>query len=186
MNETEIWKEVVGYDNYEVSNLGNIRSKNRIIVDINNVTYTHKLRPIKQAKNRGGYYQVPLRINGKSKTISVHRLVAEAFIDNPENKPEVNHKDGDKSNCNVFNLEWNTHAENLQHAARTGLLKNGIGIDSPLSKTVIQLNEVGNILNKFNGISEAYRKTGINYQNISSCCLGRRKSAGGYYWKFLD
>jgi hypothetical protein len=173
MNTEEIWLPVVGYEGYyEVSNLGRVRSLRKTLK--NNI--------------RNGYCQVGLFINGNRKIVYVHRLVAEVFIINPDNKPEVNHKDGIKTNNNVFNLEWATFKENNQHAFKTGLNKGTwtgkFGIENSSSKPVIQLDKVGNVLNKFGSMMEANRKTDIIYQNISKCCLGERKSAGGYIWKF--
>lgn len=175
MNTEEIWLPVKDYEEYyEVSNLGSVRSLRKTLK--NNI--------------RNGYCQVGLFINGNRKIVYVHRLVAVTFISNPDNKPEVNHKDGIKTNNNVFNLEWATFKENNQHAFKTGLNKGTwtgkFGIENSSSKPVIQLDKAGNVLSKFDGIMEANRKTGIIYQNISKCCCGERKSAGGYVWKFDD
>lgn len=183
----EIWLPIIGYEGYEVSNYGNVRSIDRNIIN-NNRIHKLKSKPLKPEKNRYGYYQVTLCVDGNRKSMTIHKLVAEAFISNPENKPEVNHKDGIKTNCNVFNLEWNTHSENNQHAYNTGLNKGAwigkFGVKHPKSKPVIQLDKVGNIQNRFVSAREAYVKTGVSHKNISNCCLGRIMSAGGYVWKF--
>lgn len=104
----EIFKIIEDYPNYEVSNLGNVRNKKTGKV----------LKPDKTIK---GYLRVNFLKDGKLKHYLVHRLVATVFIPNPENKPQVNHIDGDKTNNQVENLEWNTYSENLKHAFRTGL-----------------------------------------------------------------
>jgi len=192
MNTEEIWLPVVGYEGYyEVSNLGNVRSLERI------VTYELKTKSIVnrvvKAKNYSvhigsdGYYCTDLKLNKDRKTISIHRLVAKAFIPNPENKPTVNHKDGIKSNCTVSNLEWSTQGENNKHAFNTGLKKptRMLGIDNPKSKPVIQLDKTGNVLNRFISTIEAQQKTGINRKCVSDCANGKAKHAGGYLWKYI-
>ena len=112
----EIWKPIKGYEGlYEVSNLGRVKSLNR---------YHHRHENILKNKiTKDGYYETTLVKNGKSKFIRSHRLVALTFIDNPLNKTEVNHKDGNKLNNFVGNLEWVTSSENQLHAYRTGLQK---------------------------------------------------------------
>ena len=99
------WKQIQGYENYEVSNEGQVRNRK-----------TGKV--LKPQKNNSGYLLVGLRKNGKQKWYSVHRLVAQAFIPNPHNKPTVNHIDENKENNNVSNLEWMTYAEQNEHGTR--------------------------------------------------------------------
>jgi len=175
----EIWKSIGGFEGiYQISNCGNVRSVKR------SKNLKHN--------NSHGYFTVDLYLNGIRKKIRVHRLVAEAFIPNPDNKPEVNHEDGVKTNNNASNLTWMTHSENGLHAYRTGLnytvtntyWKGKIGTEHSKSKPVIQTNEAGNVLNRFAGAREAERQTGVSYQHISSCCTGKQKTAGGYVWKF--
>ena len=195
MNTEEIWLPVVGYESYyEISNRGNVRSFERTI------TYETKAKSgifvdrVIKPKNRKicintcGYYHTSFKVNKINKVVRIHRLVAEAFIPNPENKPEVNHKDGIKTNCTVSNLEWATPTENNQHALDTGLRRSAafgkFGIDNPKSKDIIQLDKAGNVLNRFAGAREAERKTGIANSNISNCCHGKKMFAGGYIWKF--
>lgn len=111
--DLEVWKDVVGFDEYfQVSNFGNVYSKR-----------TNKV--LKQTVSRKGYSSISTRIggrNGKCYNLRIHRLVAEAFIPNPDVKDQVNHIDGDKLNNHVDNLEWNTQFENMQHAFRLGLM----------------------------------------------------------------
>lgn len=106
----EYWKPIEGFENYEVSNLGQVRS-----------FYTREAKVLKPSINKDGYLKVGLRKDGKQYLKSIHRLVATAFIPNPEDKLQVNHIDGDKQNNTVFNLEWVTCKENIQHAWNTGL-----------------------------------------------------------------
>jgi len=105
----EIWKLIDGYEDYFVSNLGRVKS-----------TKNNKIKYLKLILNGCGYYQVGLFQNGKSKSISVHRLIAEAFIDNLNNHPYVDHIDGNKLNNNLDNLRWVTHQENLFNTKAKG------------------------------------------------------------------
>lgn len=185
----EIWKDIKDYeDYYEVSNLGNVRSKGREYVD--KLGRCRTVLPIKRKiqKLKIGYLAVDLNVNGGKEKKFVHRLIAEAFLPNPENKQTVNHKDGNKLNNDISNLEWVTYSENNKHATDTGLRKSPwidkFGEEHPNSKPVIQLDKNGNVLNRFTCAREANRKTGINYKYISRCCLGERMSTGGFIWKF--
>ena len=119
----EIWKTIKDFKNYEVSNLGRIKSKERRTnVGIKNVrSRIRKEKILKQYNSTKGYLQVRLYNRNIVKTIKVHRLVAEAFIPNPENKPQVNHKDGNKQNNNAENLEWCDCYENMKHSYNIGL-----------------------------------------------------------------
>jgi len=119
----------------------------------------------------GGYRRVRVR----NRLTLVHRLVAEMFIPNPENKPQVNHKDGDKTNNDVSNLEWCTAKENNQHALDTGLIDNE-------KKPVIGMKD--GVGQWFKSQTEASRILGVRQGNISKVCLGRAKTAGGYTWRY--
>jgi hypothetical protein len=192
----EIWLPVVSYEiYYQISNLGNVRSHDRVIeyelktkFGTKIVRYLRKSRNLKIHIGNNGYYYTDLQVNGERKTIAIHRLIADAFIPNPENKLTVNHIDGVKLNCSILNLEWATYSENNKHAIDIGLRKspwtNKFGIDNPRSKPIIQLDKIGNVLNKYINAREAQQKTGVSYKHISSCCIGNRKTSGGYKWKF--
>lgn len=119
---TERWKEIKDYEGkYEVSDFGRIRSLSRSLpTNYNQVIPERILKPVFHTL---GYCSVLLQVDGLVKRANIHRLVALAFIPNPENKPQVNHKDGNKANNQVSNLEWVTHRENMKHAYDTGLVK---------------------------------------------------------------
>lgn len=118
----EIWKPINGFESsHEVSDTGKVRTLDRVIEHRNRGTRKYTGILLKQSISNKGYPYVDLQYDGRSVRYCVHRLVAEAFIPNPENKRTVNHINGDKSNNHVDNLEWNTYAENLNHARRTGL-----------------------------------------------------------------
>lgn len=150
-------------ERYYITSEGNVLSRHKSVE-----------KTLKNVIDKSGYYFVNLRGKKKNKIGKIHRLIALAFIENPENKPFVNHIDGDKTNNSINNLEWVTNAENTNHAVRTGLHNHG--------KAVLQLDMNNKILNRFASAQEAAIKTNIERRNISSCCRGRKKTAGGYKW----
>lgn len=169
----EEWRDIKGYEGlYMVSNLGNVKSLNYL--------RNGKEGILKPKEDRYGYMQVVIRKDGKNKNYTVHRLVAQAFLPNPDNLPQVNHKDEDKTNNNVDNLEWCSPKYNLNYGTR-----NKRASEKKI-KPVIGINEVSGLILEFPSTVEAERQTGIANQNISACCRGRQKSAGGYYWYYAD
>ena len=188
--ENEIWKDIKFIDTdgkeydyssiYQVSNLGRVRSLDRI----NSNGRKLKGKIMERKPNKDGYMKVGLSKNGKVKTFQVHRLVAIAFIPNPNNYPVVNHRDENPSNCNVDNLEWCTQEYNVQYSAykRTG-------DKNPKARKVICL-ETKQIFNCMKEAGEwlSYEKwlnSGIA-SIISLCCQGKRSTAGGLHWQYLD
>ncbi len=159
----EKWKIVHDYPNYQVSNLGRIRSNKKI------------LKPI---KTRNGYLHIFLYKNGVKKQFLLHRLICEAFIENINNYKEVNHIDGNKSNNNINNLEWCTRKENVHHFLLSNKLNNTI------AKKVSQFDLLGNKLNSYKSIREASRQSNIDAHNIIYCCRGQKKTAGNYIWQY--
>lgn len=173
IKEKEIWKDIIGYEGlYQISSWGNVKSLER---KVNRGKYFRivKERVLKISLNSIGYCQIKLCKNGKQKVLRVHRLVAIHFIDNLDNKLEVNHIDGNKTNNYYKNLEWCTRSENTQHAYDNGLMENVRNSDYCSKKVYCpELDQ------EFESSYEAERKLGIAQQNISSCCNGNLKSAG--------
>lgn len=164
-----MWKKFI-FDNeitdYSISDKGEVRkdSKNYIL----------------SQSNQQGYKFVTLLISGKQKRMRVHRLVALTFLNNPENKPYVNHIDGNKANNKVENLEWVTPSENIQHAVQMGVMGNH------RKKSVVQYNLNGELLAIFESATEAERKTGTSQSKITMCCRDQRKSANDYQWRYYE
>ena len=126
------------------------------------------------------YKFVTLLIDGKQKRMRVHRLVAETFIENPKNKPYVNHINGKKDDNNVENLEWVTPSENTQHAVKTGLFQN------KRKKAVVQYNLDGEKMMIFESATEAARQTGGSQSKITMCCRRQRETDNDYQWRYAD
>lgn len=176
----EIWKQIKGYDEYQVSNLGRVKSKYRVLT----ATPTDK-----------GYLRVNITKKGKSKSFRVHRLVAEAFIPNPDNKPQVDHINTDRTDNRVENLRWVTGKENCSNPITSihnsqrqvgdkNCMYGKFGKSNHSSKPVIQYTDDGYMLRKWYSISDIERELGIHTTQVSGCCRGNRKSAGGYLWKY--
>lgn len=188
----EIWKAIKDYEGlYEISNLGRIKSLKRI----EKFYHNNNDKILIRSKCSNGYLKIVLSKNNLHKNYMIHRLVAEAFIPNPENKPTVNHKDGNKQNNCVDNLEWATYSENIQHAYNLGLnyssdkLKGRAGKLSKMSKSVYQIDRNKNkILNQYYSVREAERQTKIKAQSICNCCNNKKscKTAGGYKWCYVQ
>lgn len=144
-------------------------------------------RELTQFKDKSGYLRVSIWVENKSYQKLAHRLVAEKFIPNPENKPCVNHKDGIKTNNCVINLEWCTVSENTKHAYDTGLIthwnKNNLDGNSPKSIVISQYSKDGKFINTFGSMRLASRTIGVQMSSISQCINNKLKTAGGFVWK---
>ena len=164
----EVWKDIKGFEGkYQISNLGRVKSLQR----------NGRPERILRLNLIKGYAYTTLSNGSRDKKkLKVHRLVAEAFIPNPHNKPEVNHIDGDKRNCKVENLEWVTHQENCKHAYETGLRTDNVYVNQ------IDVN-TGEVIATFKSMKEASRITGVNYDSIAHCSRGDYKTGGGYKWE---
>lgn len=151
-------KDIKGYEGlYAITSCGKV--------------WSHRAQKfLKPQKDRYGYLHVNLYKDGKAKKYKIHRLVAEAYIPNPENKPQVNHKDENKEHNYVNNLEWMTSKENNNYGNH----------DTRKSVYCVELDKV------FSSTTEAARQLGIFQSNISACCHGERKTCGGYTWRYIQ
>ena len=175
----EIWKAIKDYEGkYEVSNLGRVKSLERT----SRLNRKIKERILAPREHTGGY----LRVQLSRKDFYIHRLVAETFIPNPENKPMVNHKDGNKHNNCVDNLELVTHSENEKHAYKNNLIdKTKLSISH--NKPVLQYKLDGKFIKEYKSIKEANdTNPNIHGTSISKCLKGVYKTAGGYIWKYKE
>ena len=183
---TAIYKGVIYEGLYKVSNLGRILSLN--------YNHTGKSKLMKLFETKKGYLQVRLYKDSESKWCRAHRLVAETFLENPENKPQVNHKDEDKTNNFVFlnedgsvdkeksNLEWKTPKENSNHGTRNERIAKA-NTNRNKSKKVLQFSKSGEFIREWASLMECSRD-GFGFRNVSSCRLGKIKSAYGYIWRY--
>lgn len=176
-----IAKPIKDFPGYYITDCGDVYSR----VRQNNYRF-HK---VTAHDNGHGYLIVGLWKKGKNHSKKIHRLVADAFIPNPNHKEQVNHKDGNKRNNTVNNLEWCTPSENSLHRNRvlgySGSMRGRYGKDCPYVKIVLQIKD-NKVVDEFYGICEAQRQTGICCVNISACCRGKAKTAGGYQWKYKN
>jgi hypothetical protein len=168
---------------------GNKLIAERFMVDLDGKVYRLKDGSIvNPVKKKTGYYQHVFSINYKQHTRLLHRLVAEKWVPNPNNLPEVNHKDGDKSNNHKDNLEWVDRSQNIRHGVASGLIpatwqgKSGKG--HPRSKAVYQCDALGYPIQEFGSVREAAKATGIHHNNIYDNLKNKLRSAGGFIWKY--
>lgn len=182
----EIWKPIKGFEGlYEISSRGRLKSYKK----------TPKGQILKLHNKKGDYFKVSLQGKGKhNRSVSVHRLVAEHFLPNPHNLPQVNHIDGNKQNNMADNLEWCTPTQNVRHSLKmhpnqlTGMIMfNKYGKTKP----IVQLSKSGDVIQRFSSGAEASRLTGVCGRNILQVANHTefkkghpRKTAGGYVWRY--
>lgn len=182
----ELWSDIEGFEGlYKISTFGRVMST----LPSRNRKVTNELIILKPT-NRRAYSCVSLHKNRLVKQCLVHRLVALAFIPNPNQKPTVNHKDGVKTNNHVSNLEWATYPEQLNHAYKTGLavaskhMAGKLGALNFRSKPIVQLSMNNDFVAHYASATEAARILGLPQTGISAACLGKRAFSKGYKWKF--
>ena len=160
----EIWRNIKDYPDYQVSNMGRVKSLNY------NRTGEEKIMKI--SKNNWGYLLVNLHKEGKQKHYYIHRLVATAFIPNPDNLSQVNHINEDKTDNRVDNLEWCTQQYNTNYGTRT----------EKTQKPVLQFTLDGEFIKQWDSARAVERELGFNNSDLSKCCKGKKKSVGGFKW----
>ena len=184
----ENWKDIKDYEGfYQVSDCGRIKSLARDIYCQNGTFHYHaEERILVPCLNKYGYANVNLCKNGKRKNITVHRLVAESFLQNPENKSQINHKNEVKTDNVVENLEWCDAKYNANYGTRNErIIQNRRSFkfgDNPQAKLVfcVELNKT------FDCAKRAQEELGISVSSISQACNGKTKTAGGFHWKYVD
>lgn len=193
----EIWKDIKGYEGkYQVSNLGNVRSVDRFVLSTSGRNRFFAGRDIPKRKEDFGYEIVSLS-DRTTKRKRVHRLVAEAFLPNPDNLPCVNHKDRNPSNNLVFinkdgsvdyersNLEWCTVKYNVTYSIAIELRRSKM-LNNHLSVPVAQFSKDGKFIKKYPSRREAQRQTGIRTSVICNACAGRYHTGGGFIWRYIN
>ena len=210
-NEIEVWKDVKNYEGYYiVSSMGKVKSLDRIVLGKNGVSSFRSGKLKSNVIDRWGYLLVLLSKNNKQKLCRIHRLVAEAFIPNPENKPHIDHINTDKKDNWVGNLRWCTRSENMNNPLTKEKCRemNKGKHRSEETKKKISESGKGRILSEeskkkigkgngklvycielekiFESTCEASRELGISQSSISLVCRGKRKTAGGYHWEYVD
>ena len=191
----EKWKTIRGYSGrYEVSSYGRVKSLPRIKIRTskcgNSYASNNAGMILKKILINSGYEQVTLHKEGDSERILVHRLVGESFIKNPQNKPQINHKDGNKKNNSLSNLEWVTASENGLHAYRElGRIPSQLGKFSykhPRAKAVLQKTTRGSVVKLWKCGLDAVRDGGFESSCISRCCSGKSNVHKGFIWEYAS
>lgn len=179
------WRDIPGYEGaYQATKTGRIRSLTRSVRCRSNGTITRPGRELLQTVNLNGYATVPLSVEGKSKICSVHRLVALTYLPNPENKPQVNHIDGNKLNNDVTNLEWVTQSENIQHAKAQGLWNPEKCGDISRMQSGIAVRCITDG-KEFGSISQAAKHYGMDFESVrESAALHKLRK--GFQFEFME
>lgn len=193
----EVWRDVKDYEGlYQVSNMGNVKSLDRVVIYNTGQRHIHKSKPIIPSVVKG-YLRISLSKQNVIKNIFIHRLVADAFIPNPDNKPQVDHINTDTTDNRIENLRWVTSKENnlnditRQHKSEAFkgekcYWHHKKGKIHPSSKSILQYDLEGNFIKEWNSINAIERDLGICRSTVSNCCLGKshHKTAGGYVWEY--
>lgn len=185
--EKEIWEDIKGYEGlYQVSNLGRVKSLDRYVRSKNNSIALKKGKLLKTHTDKDGYLSICL-YRTKCKKFQVHRLVAEAFIPNPYNLPQINHKNELKDDNRADNLEYCDCCYNINYGTRNERTGQKLRNNPKRSLPIVQIDIKTNILvAEFPSVMEAERQTGFKEQAIRNCCKGKTKSSYGYKWKYKE
>lgn len=187
--QVEIWKDITGYEGiYQISNYGRVKSLDRYIQYVNGNNIFTKGKILNGFTKPTGYKSVDLYYNNHRKKFHIHRLVAGAFIENPNNLPEVNHKDEDKSNNCVENLEWCTCAYNINYGTHNQKVANSNKNHPNKIKAICQFDLKGNFIKEWSSITLAAEEYKIPKTSITRCCKHKFgvKQCGGYRWEYKN
>ena len=186
--QEEIWKDIKGYEGYyQVSNYGRVKSLDRIISSSTSNTFYKKGQLIK-LRNKKGYYNVSLSKNNKSRHFIVNKLVATAFIDNPNNYNQTNHKDENPLNNYIENLEWcnsqynNTYGTKLERVKKTMIARNL----KMAQKVILQFDLNENFIREWDSASQIHKAYGYNIGFIGRCCKIKNSTGYNYIWRYKD
>lgn len=186
MQINEEWKDIDEYKGvYQVSTFGNIRRVNRWAGNQCKSVYVEDIKEVTPYIDDKGYIRVCLSYKNKAKHFRVHRLVARAFIPNPSGLLQINHKDEDKTNNHVDNLEWCTAVYNSNYGTRTKRISEK-NLAFGAKRSINQYSKDGMFIREWQSLTEAANVLGLHVSKISSCCHNRNKTCGGYIWKFTD
>lgn len=181
----EIWRDVYGYEGfYQVSNCGNVRSLSRTVQRLNNSDLTLRGRVCSQTLSDKGYLTVGLCRDNRIKRVYVHKLVAIAFVDNPNNLTEINHIDENPLNNRVENLEWCTHKQNMNHGTVKRRISDKLLNREDHSIPVSQYTSDGDLVAEYPSMTEAARMNDYNESAISRACCGKGRIYKGFIWKY--
>lgn len=190
----EVWKSIPGTgETYEVSDLGRVRSRDRVIFRKDGTSYKAYGHVLKPVPNSTGYMRVQIFKDGRKQAIFVHRLVAEAFVQNPRDKNCVNHKDFDPKNNAASNLEWVSHAENMRYSLDRGrfdrtdlwLLNQKRALEEKMGRPIIGTSLKSGKELRYTVLNDC-KKDGFQPSCVSNCCNGKRKTHKGYLWRFSE
>lgn len=178
--DRELWRWVVGYEGlYMVSSYGRVMSVPKRAARSNGYMASYDGQILSPSNNTKGYPSVSLHRDGRGRTRAIHRLVAEAFVPNPEGLPSVNHIDEDKTNNSVENLEWCTLEYNNNYGTRNNRI-------SATTANTVQMLLDGKVVAEYPSARKAYEATGTTPSHISECCNGKRKTANGFQWRYKE
>ena len=182
----ELWKDIPNYNGlYQASNMGNIRSLDRMVNAKNGSKCLKKGKMLIPQILHDGYYQVRLCDNGKSRQYRIHQLVAMCFVEKQKGNNQVNHIDECLTNNNASNLEWCTISYNNNYGGRIQRIKKSMK-NGKNSKSVIQMDLNGKIIKEWDSMSEVQRVLGISSSKIAMCCKGKRNKTGGFKWSYCS